>query len=63
MPDVCGMMKSVMLTLAEASQNGLQRMLRRFGVATIRFFAVAQNDRKDNRYSVAVLLTLTLGMT
>ena len=50
-----------MLTLAEASDCSLQRMLRRFfALRTIGFFAYAQNDRIDNRYSVAPLFTLRM---
>ncbi len=54
-------LKLVMLTLAEASDCSLQRMLRRFfALRTIGFFAYAQNNRIDNRYSVAPLLTLRM---
>ena len=48
--EACGMLKHVMLRLAEASDCGLQRMLRwfRFAHRIIRFFAVAQNDSNQN---------------
>ena len=52
-----------MLRLAEASGCGLQRGLRLFGLRLLLPDSDAIDATRNNRYSVAPLLTLTLRMT